>query len=490
MTPSFSGLRRRVMLFACCGIILVVQFFHLQNGLPNELTETMEICCLNSDHHSNTTATTLSISKFPTAHFPPPTVVILPGPHKAGSTSLQYCMVDWTHNYVSEKQMKRQIWKIRRWKKIQKRQQRKRKERGKEYPEAEMTSSLGKEPPLEPLVLPGWAWPIPLAKELNDTNLMHVTPQKGFASLMATINDDPGMTKKGLPLTSQQKNSVMKMFQAAMMQAWLEGYKIVFGSEEFDRVAYPRNSNKTGTEMLASLLDILPWEFVIHKQNNESKAENTTDRRPPLRQQDLEAVIVYRAPRIHHLKSLWHQVGGLNQTFAEFIRSEDEYHAFDNFAGVLDTMALAHQFVEFGIRTTVIDMSGIANMDTNVCHILVCDVMRDTECNENKMIASLVNKTFNVSGEERRTIDISTRIWNQRPDDTSRIDLTSLQLEAIEKILREYDCGWRKRLILEEGFRILYQHSLFSDCEGDSPLRSLSWMVGEIQKIAGASVEK
>jgi hypothetical protein len=73
--------------------------------------------------------TPLLLQKTFSREFPPPKIVILPGPHKTGSTSLQCCMVDWTKNWKTdlvrhaqlEKLKQKQKQKHKRWEKRQNR---------------------------------------------------------------------------------------------------------------------------------------------------------------------------------------------------------------------------------------------------------------------------------------------------------------------------------------------------------------------------------
>jgi hypothetical protein len=509
--------------------------------MQQNVTSTNSTTTTTTTITTNTTSlasSSSSSSSFPIRDFPMPQVVILPGPHKAGSTSLQFCMVDWTQNYATdrlrqvqlERRIKRQNRNRRRWEKIQKRKQKDAEQNGEnniqKEEEAVMPAHLQQEPKLEPRVLHGWSWPIPLDSDLKEANLLHADPQKGFASLMAAVDDDPHLTvHPQQPLTAWEKNHTLQLFQTAMVQAWQNNStKIVFGSEEFDRIAHPRNVNKnnnkerdrddskkTPIDILNSILEILPWqeeEEAIEKQTWPAENASVVPRRAALQLQDLEAVVVYRAPRVHHLRSLWHQVGGPNQTMADFITtsSQQNQRSLVKYAGVLDSLTLAQRFLEAGIRTTLLDLTGIPPA-SNLCHAVACHVMRDVKCNNQSQIASLAEKTRNVSDGDRGKMDVSTRKFNQRADGDNNnnngndktaatIGLTGRQLEAMERIMRIYDCGLKNSLFMasdndddddghnNNNFRILFQHSLFQGCHENTPTRTLSWMVDNIQKIA------
>jgi hypothetical protein len=194
-----------------------------------------------------------------------------------------------------------------------------------------MSFSLSDIPVLEPLVLSQWSWPIPLGRDMNQSNLLHVGPEKGFASLMALANDDQQMmTRDHLTLLPLQQRHIYQLFQTAMVDVWQQNFNVVFGSEEFDRISHPNTSKKNARDILQSILSMLPRDETIETIQAlmdrgkigtvpslvpgmiNSSSHNTMTQRKSLHLRDLEAVIVYRAPRVHHLRSLWHQVGGQN----------------------------------------------------------------------------------------------------------------------------------------------------------------------------------
>ena len=525
----FGGRRRMIVILGCCGVFLIVQqFFDWQTIMSPKQFATIELSGHHNEkqhmesnnatntktlqdrwsHHLPSTATKTPTQQQHQNGYPPPKIVVLPGPHKAGSTSVQYCMVDWTHNWKSEEDRHKRVRhqqqrKRKSWNEIQQRIRQKKAASGgagggrqdnsdavNVVDEGKMPSYLLEPPKLEPLVLPQWKWPIPLDEDMRDKHLLLSDPVKGFASLMAVADDEDSLMTDDAPFPSHRRENVYRMFQEPMVDAWQQNYGIVFGSEEFDRIARPKKSSrkKSGSEILKSILKILPWEETIETVEASSaifQQNATTFRRPSLTLKDLEAVIVYRAPRVDHLRSWWHQVGGPNQSLAEYLTVDspgDDYFAFGNSARTLDPLGLAHRFVEHNIRTTVIDMTGIsATKLTNLCHVVACEVLRDVECTKDSKIASLVETT---------RFDVSTRKWNQR-DDTEPLHLTDHQLAAIDQVMRDYDCGWKQSLTAASSnglFRVLHQHSLFSDCTKDddnAPIRTISWMMDEIRNIAG-----
>ena len=143
-------------------------------------------------------ASTISLS------FPPPKVVLLPGPHKSGSTSLQTCMVDWTHNWLSDQRR---------------------------HSNKNHMLSLNK-----PYVLPGWAWAVPTETVLQEAKLMHHYPTKAFASLLGIVDRDPMLgidpdyRKETVAIANDKVLKVQDLYKTAKQDAWKRGWKIIYGS--------------------------------------------------------------------------------------------------------------------------------------------------------------------------------------------------------------------------------------------------------------------
>jgi len=286
----------------------------------------------------------------------------------------------------------------------------------------------------------------------------------------------------------KRRQHVLQLFRDVMKEAWYEnGYKIVYGSEEFDRLVHPIYNS---TLLMETLLDILPWSApsggdgantntTIHTTATTTTTNAT--QMPTFKLTDMEAVVVYRSPRIYHARSVWHEAGKINQTFSEFLSRGLQPHMH-----VLGALPLAHAFVERGIRTTVLDMTGLPP-DTNLCHAVICDVLRDVECNNKTQVVGLVNDTTQEIAD-----GISTLVFNQRSDN-GPMDLTTQQWDRIEQVMQDFDCGWKESLTgnFSSLFRTLYPRHVFADCQPNVqyPLRSLSWMIAQVRTIAGENAK-
>jgi hypothetical protein len=367
--------------------------------------------------------------------FPPPKVVILPGPHKTGSTSLQTCLVDWTWNGLSREKRQRQSHPVR-----------------------------------TPMVLPKWAWAVPDEALLRSNNLFHVYPTKAFASLMGIADLDPtlglspqGRNKTGHRITQEMVDHVFQLYQTSMEEAWRQNLNIIYGSEEMDRLVDPVHSNSS--VLMDTILNILPWN-----------ASPTRE----LEVKDIEVVLVHRTPRVKHLISVWHQERQDLETFRNYLLNRAASHA-----RYMDALGIAQQFLRRNIRTTIIDLNGVKETygnRTNTCHVVACDILQTEECTQDTD-----RLTFLASHPD---LDISDQPQNQR-DDAGGMDLTAEEIDNIDKIMTEYDCGFQRSLI---GFhsrsllRYNYNGDIFSRCHEikndiELPQRSLRWMVDNIRAI-------
>jgi hypothetical protein len=251
--------------------------------------------------------------------------------------------------------------------------------------------------------------------------------------------------------------------------------KIVFGAEAFDTFVHdlPINDSSGGNNTLLKgedlhispsadkrinlLLDIMPWYDKNKDTNDSSNNDITATRRPELKLDDIEVVVHYRTPRINHMISIWHQLGGM-KTFQEFlIRGNGHYQ--------LNSLGLALQFVRRGIKTTILDMKGVQekeaeeeeeqqqqgdedkhnNTSNNIIEIgglqgvVACDVLKVSKmCNDRGKLM------MSIDTDETDEADVA-KDKNKKVDKNDR-NLTEKQLNDIDEVMNEYDCYVWKHL--------------------------------------------
>jgi len=136
-------------------------------------------------------------------------VVILAGPHKTGSTSLQNNFHKWTgsDNYLLDK----------------------------------------------------WAWPVPAVitkYESEDENHWQWNPSKGFYALAELLRDNKHSITDRLVFQKSTREELLQSYKTEFLRAWSAGYNLIIGSEAFDNVIKDDDD-----EMIERLLALMPWNL-------------------------------------------------------------------------------------------------------------------------------------------------------------------------------------------------------------------------------------
>ena len=204
------------------------------------------------------------------------------------------------------------------------------------------------------------------------------------------------------------------------------------------------------------------------------------------KEDELEVCIHYRTPRINHVISLWHQRPRA-LTLREFLedpnsRVESLYQS--------NPLALALQYVTKGIRVTLVDMTGVSKYyesitkESNAPAVVVPSFGSDTTAVNTTIIEGLhAVVACEVMLLGKTVCDKHHRLYipnlqgsfnaqvNKKHDPFER-QLTTNQLEQIDTVIRTYDCEVWKYLQTYQSmglFRVLHpQKSLFDDCYRDS----------------------
>jgi hypothetical protein len=426
----------------------------------------------------------------------PPKVVILAGPHKSGSTSSQNCMVAWTTAPAPEVEPvvfnESAVVLENGEGQVRDDQLQHRQRRLQDQHEQQST-----------IILPEWSWPAPTNEELNGLNLTTFDIAKNFAPYYGVLAGQQFFVQNVSSLEGFDRRPVIDLYRTKMTEVWDNGTNIVFGSEQIDSLVDDTLSKPMMEEFRHGILDILPWGPA------QFGGGRVSDGRRRLDHDDIEVVINYRSPRVEQLLSLWKEeihvaeISAQNPNMADEDRiryqgeSERTFRAYlSNGNGipsyVINSLLLAHRFVEDGIKTTIIDLSGVVGSgQSTLCHVVACEVMQGNCTNQGRLTKVMEQLAYNNQSDISQIIHNRRIVNNTKGDD--RIGLTKQEMDAINDIVTEYDCGLRDSLLqyVQCGkLRILHQKDLFSTC-GENRLtgqnrhivRPFSWVRQEIQNI-------
>ena len=336
-------------------------------------------------------------------------VVLLAGPHKTSSSSIQLNVSHWLNN----------------------------------TPEKDFTGLTTQ-----------WAWPSPVQAFLEhkcdmDDNL----ESKIFYQLLEAMK---GQHKKSRCMTSfYSRKELIKLYHDEIYKRWNQGYNLVIGSEAIDFIASERR--KHGPKMLNDLIKELPWHA------KEGNALHGSD-------EDITAVVGYRAPRVDHLVSLWHQCCMKRMSFYKYLTHHIE-SVVDPLRS-LDSLKLTRIFLEKNIETVLIDTSGVKALGYDMSNVIACDVL-NAECSE--------HKTFPRAPNEK------VRISNMKSHSDENFKVADSQLDRINDVIEMYDCNF-VTMMQHAKLKVIYSKELdviLSKCkERTSTIHSREEMVRQIIIIA------
>jgi hypothetical protein len=334
----------------------------------------------------------------------PPEVVILPGPHGFSSTNLQSCFSKWSSK----------------------------------------DSLIG-----------DWKWAAPNATALASVNLRSLGLNKAFAPLYAMLSGQKSFLLENDEAFDLQK--ALDVYRAPMAEAWENGKKLVYGSEEMDwGVSMVETIDRSA--IMDGVFNILPWNI---------------DGSRILEKRSIAAVIPYDSNRVEHLRTIWQGAARVTRTsFRHFLAERSNIYSTTNALG------LAIEYLDRGISTVLVDMSGVSRLDPeiNECHVVACEVM-EVSCDHNKpSIKDNITSQELVNAQHVKSTGI----------DPASHELTEQQLALIDAVMTEYDCGFKEIMWKHETtglLRVLHRAKLFEGCPDPSPRHRFSWMVREIQKV-------
>ena len=330
-------------------------------------------------------------------------VVLLPGPHKAASTTLQDIAVKYS-------------------------------------------SPMAEHVP--------WNWVVPPSNVWEG----HWSLQKATAAfpLSYYLNNPlyfPTNFKKkfGIDYTFDEIKGMLK--EEVEKQYYQEGYNIILGNEEMDRVTMPKEAlpfpHRNSGVFLSELWDLFPKEAI----------ENDL----------ITALIVYRGPRIDHLKSTYKQSMTRLPEGTTFYERLQVKKVFEEQLGTIDSPLLAKTFLEAGYKVKILDMSGVLSTEgIEFFSVLGCDIM-GLFCEYNKDENALVPLAFTEQSNDRspKAIlnDFRAVHSNARDDENYNFNMTTTQFNQIDSLLRRYDCATLPQLLADDNVEVLYGDQLIQNTE-------------------------
>lgn len=117
------------------------------------------------------------------------------------------------------------------------------------------------------------------------------------------------------------REEIINLYKNEMEKKWKQGQSLVIASEAMDFIA--SSNEDDGYHLLDALLDFLP----TNEEDDESKEFSSTT-----------AVVMYRPPRVSHLISAWHQCCMKKMSFYNFLTSMDSSSVFSDALKTLDSL--------------------------------------------------------------------------------------------------------------------------------------------------------
>lgn len=247
-------------------------------------------------------------------------IVVLAGPHKTGTSSIQTNLWRWsipTFNFTSHKY-----------------------------------------PPLERNVI-DWVWPVSsevAELEKADTLNWDWTPAKVYYPLIEALRNAHRKTQPRSLFMHYSNAEIVKLYSDLLQKYWKKGYNIVFGTEAIDTIM--RITRHEGQALVRRLArEVVP-----------GKGSEVT------------VVVVYRIPKIKHLISLWHQ-HNTRQTDPQFY---EWITTTANKLGALDSLGMINIFLHHtDWNVALVDLEGLSGAGWDPSNFIACEVL-DELCVDKK----------------------------------------------------------------------------------------------------------
>lgn len=405
--------------------------------------------------HKNDEALSIDIDDNPFAYdidqwrakHPKQRIVFLAGPHKTGTSGVQYCFASFAGLSVD--------------------------------PERNLTgNALRKFHPEEKILQPhpafaDWIWPSGTKEEYVAMGVRDF--HKFYYPLTVTVAGEK----------DADDSRILTYYRRVLDIPWKQGHNLVVGTEGMDTVlrglAETKDDPVVGGEEIhayaraAERIDRLVKE-VLPAHPSSSNSDGNSDL------SHIEIQVGHRIPRIDHLASVWKEIAQYPSRRAENITMRELFGRFKGELVVTNGLALALQLVRRGIRVTLIVIDtrkkksgndvllynqNKANESESIiggfygsvgCEILelgkgVCD-------HENRMHLE------RIDGRRRYSMANS---GNSRDESSMSRNMTEAELDQIDDYMNEYDCSvWKylRQYQAKDLLRVLNPSpGLFDDCD-------------------------
>ena len=192
---------------------------------------------------------------------------------------------------------------------------------------------------MDPQVLPDWSWPVPdEVLEFCDGEMK--CHAKGFYPLAEAINTSYNNNKRKVFL-KYGKSQVLDFYRDAIKNELKDGHNVVFGTEGLDFLVLRDITN------FDNFLSVLP----LKEDRNDYPGDDIWG----VKKEDVTLVVKFRAPRVQHLISVWHQYCAHEITFMEFLNKLDETK-IEKKLHILASLELFEIFLKHGFHVVLIDM--------------------------------------------------------------------------------------------------------------------------------------
>jgi hypothetical protein len=353
-------------------------------------------------------------------------VILLAGPHKTASSSIQQNMLMWLNDK-----------------------------------EDYFGTGLAK----------NWAWPSPISTfRKHGCNLSESKIFYPWIHALSSLTE----RRENTPCADvYSREEMIGLYKKEFEEWWRKGYSLVIASEAMDLVPRVKYSGA----LLQNIIHQQPW--YTSNGNRRSTFLGKDD--------DITVVVNYRSPRSSHLISSWHQCCMTSMSFHDYLLSLKESRlVLDSLrlAKICLDQGLRVVLVDMaGVTKNDVDISNVI-----ACDVLGAECTKQKHFLNSKQERSLPGAEYTKHANFLDSKD-KTIVANVKTHSNTNLNVTDDQVKQIDAVIRRYDCNFVS-LIENEKFQILYAYAIqevFDQCKtngGEELVTSRKDMVQRIISIA------